>query len=548
MATITLRSTKGSPLTNAEIDGNFTNLNNAKLETNGSGANLTALNASNVSSGTLAVARGGTGQTTYTNGQLLIGNTTGNTLTKATLTAGTNIAITNGTGSISIATSATPSFTTVTTTGAATVGTDLAVNGSDITTTGTGTATIFNSNALTLNLGGAATAVNIGAATGTLTVNNATLAAKAITASTTLNVTGAATLRSTLSVTGNTTLTGDLAVNGGDITSSATTFNLLNTTVTTLNLAGAATTLTVGATTGTLTVRNTTLAAKAITASTTLGVTGATTLGNTLGVTGATTLSSTLAVTGVTTLGNTLGVTGATTLSSTLAVTGVTTLSNTLNLAAGTTSIAPLKLTSGTNLTSATAGSVEYNGKIFMATPVNTHRGIIPTEQYYRLNSNFVGSNATGAQSLFGVGVTLDSSTQYEFEYLAFMTKTAGATSNTLSLLFGGTASLNFISYTAFLQGAATALPIATAVTTWQTQGASNLATAFQVRAATTTAIRSEVILVKGVVSINTSGTFIPQYQLSAAPGGAYSTLAGSYIKIRPLGAAGVAVSVGSWA
>jgi len=53
-------------------------------------------------SGTLAVANGGTGQSTYTDGQLLIGNSTGNTLTKATLTAGTGISITNGAGSISI--------------------------------------------------------------------------------------------------------------------------------------------------------------------------------------------------------------------------------------------------------------------------------------------------------------------------------------------------------------------------------------------------------------------------------------------------------------
>ena len=52
--------------------------------------------------GTLAVASGGTGQTTYTNGQLLIGNTTGKTLTKATLTAGTNVTITNGSGAITI--------------------------------------------------------------------------------------------------------------------------------------------------------------------------------------------------------------------------------------------------------------------------------------------------------------------------------------------------------------------------------------------------------------------------------------------------------------
>ena len=55
--------------------------------------------------GTLDVNNGGTGQTSYTNGQLLIGNTTGNTLTPATLTAGANITITNGTGTISIAVS-----------------------------------------------------------------------------------------------------------------------------------------------------------------------------------------------------------------------------------------------------------------------------------------------------------------------------------------------------------------------------------------------------------------------------------------------------------
>jgi hypothetical protein len=53
-------------------------------------------------SGTLAVTQGGTGQTSYTDGQLLIGNSTGNTLTKATLTAGSNVTITNGNGSITI--------------------------------------------------------------------------------------------------------------------------------------------------------------------------------------------------------------------------------------------------------------------------------------------------------------------------------------------------------------------------------------------------------------------------------------------------------------
>jgi len=54
----------------------------------------------------LPVANGGSGQTSYTDGQLLIGNTTGNTLTKATLTAGTGISITNGAGSITVASTA----------------------------------------------------------------------------------------------------------------------------------------------------------------------------------------------------------------------------------------------------------------------------------------------------------------------------------------------------------------------------------------------------------------------------------------------------------
>lgn len=52
------------------------------------------------------------------------------------------------------------------------------------------------------------------------------------------------------------TLSGDAAVNGGDITTSATTFNLVNANATTVNFAGAATTVSIGAGTGTTTVNN----------------------------------------------------------------------------------------------------------------------------------------------------------------------------------------------------------------------------------------------------------------------------------------------------
>jgi hypothetical protein len=53
----------------------------------------------------LPVASGGSGQSSFTDGQLLIGNSTGNTLTKATLTPGANISIANTAGAITIAVS-----------------------------------------------------------------------------------------------------------------------------------------------------------------------------------------------------------------------------------------------------------------------------------------------------------------------------------------------------------------------------------------------------------------------------------------------------------
>ncbi len=53
----------------------------------------------------LPVASGGTGQSVFTDGQLLIGNSSGSTLTPAVLTAGANITVTNGAGSITVSVS-----------------------------------------------------------------------------------------------------------------------------------------------------------------------------------------------------------------------------------------------------------------------------------------------------------------------------------------------------------------------------------------------------------------------------------------------------------
>jgi hypothetical protein len=174
--------------------------------------------------------------------------------------------------------------------------------------------------------------------------------------------------------------------------------------------------------------------------------------------------------------------------------------------------------------------------------------GLHQAQLLYRLNSGNAGSNATGAQSIFGVGVPLLASTQYEFEMAIALTKTAGTNSHTIALGYGGTATINNILVQTsgnFVGGQ----PPVTQLATGSVQLAvSNSVASNVVSVASVTASVTFFAIVKGTVSINAAGTFIPQYTLSAAPGGAFTTAIGSYIKISPLAASGANVNIGSWA
>jgi len=88
----------------------------------------------------------------------------------------------------------------------------------------------------------------------TLAILNTTTSTSSTTGAVT--VAGGVGIVENLNVGGDTVLTGDLAVNGGDITTTATTFNLVNATATTLNIGGAATAIDIGAATGTTSVNN----------------------------------------------------------------------------------------------------------------------------------------------------------------------------------------------------------------------------------------------------------------------------------------------------
>jgi hypothetical protein len=153
---------------------------NKYLQSDGTNANWDAVTVSTADiTGTLGIGNGGTGQTSFTNGQLLIGNSTGNTLTPATLTAGSGVTITNGSGAITVAFSG-PGAGSVTSVDVSGGTTGLTTSGGPIT--GSGTITLAGTLAVANGGTGASTfaAAGIATLTGTQTLTNKTLTAPVI--------------------------------------------------------------------------------------------------------------------------------------------------------------------------------------------------------------------------------------------------------------------------------------------------------------------------------------------------------------------------------
>ena len=184
--------------------------------------------------------------------------------------------------------------------------------------------------------------------------------------------------------------------------------------------------------------------------------------------------------------------------------------------------------------------------ELFNSTASTPYTG--PAQQlYYVLQGGYTGFNNTGVQPIFGtgatalgIGVRLSADTMYQFEMNVTLIKTAGTTSHTISTAFGGTANLNFIYYQ--VQQSDGNGGMNTRISTYGSI-AVNTAAATVTTGALTAATQYYTILVKGMVSVRTAGTFIPQYSLSAAPGGSYTTQPGSYIFLTSM-----STSTGTWA
>lgn len=202
-------------------------------------------------------------------------------------------------------------------------------------------------------------------------------------------------------------------------------------------------------------------------------------------------------------------------------------------------------LVANTLVSTPTVGQMEYDGKVQTFTTQAGNRGIIPNEMFFRLDADLVGADSTAVQNIFGVGITLQSNTIYEFCLSGALVKTVGAVAASITVSFGGTHTRNNISWN--IQNLYSGVAYPTSAQSGGLISGTNL-NSIAITSSASSALISVPFFIQGTVSVNAGGTFIPQYLLSAAPGGAYSTKLGSHIKIKPIGVSGANINIGGWA
>jgi len=213
---------------------------------------------------------------------------------------------------------------------------------------------------------------------------------------------------------------------------------------------------------------------------------------------------------------------------------------------AGTATVPALSFATGTNMTTPTAGAVEYDGVTFYGTPSASNRGVLDTTHFMVLAADYTANDSSSAQKVFNIGtsglgaISLPSDTSYFMEAVYYITRGVGSNSHTLSTLFAVSNALTGITYTAD-----------TTSTTGNTLGAvsriyGTATTAVIVTGASTSSSENITVVIRGIVRTNAATTFTPQIQYSSAPGGDPTVLTNSYIRLTPIGNNAVTF-VGNW-
>lgn len=147
--------------------------------------------------------------------------------------------------------------------------------------------------------------------------------------------------------------------------------------------------------------------------------------------------------------------------------------------------------------------------------------------------ADFVGTNGNSAQPVFDTpqdAITLLVDSTYLFEAFYHIVRSAGTTSHTSAVLFGGTATFDAIRYLARI-----ANPTGNVLASGQ-QIVGEDQNALVLTSANTSATENLMIHLQGIIRTNAGGTLIPQFKFSSAPGGAPTVKANSFFRATRLG------------
>lgn len=149
-----------------------------------------------------------------------------------------------------------------------------------------------------------------------------------------------------------------------------------------------------------------------------------------------------------------------------------------------------------------------------------------------RLDSAGTGQNIATVQPWFPTtgSVAVEAGVVYDMRGVLSLTRSAGVTSHTTAIGFGGTATLTFILWRALCNTGDTLASIAA------NTASAKAATSTVVKAASTSATEEIMAFITGSVKINAAGTFIPQFTYSAIPGGAPTVNLGSFFVLTKKG------------
>jgi hypothetical protein len=538
MAYILTRVDKGTPLTYHEVDSNFTNLNDGKLEraaissvtgtitSSATTSTITSVSVDTLAVGMIVVKTAGTGalgtdsvitDVDPTNNTITVVGSTSHTAGSVTLTARPALSggFIDGTP-IGATTASTGKFTTIEASSDVTITGNLTVNG---TTTNINTTNLVIEDK-NIILGDVTTPSNTTADGGGITLKGLTdktlnwvNSTSAWTSSEDFNLlTG-----KVYEINGTTVLSGS-TLGSGVTASSLTSVGTIATgtwsaTEIAVNRGGTGQTT---YTNGQLLIGNTT--GNTLAKATLTGTTDQITVTNGAGSITLSTPQS-IATTSTVQFGN-IGV-------------GVSPTAA-LHLKAGTASAntAPIKVNSGTNLSSIEQGAVEFNGSTFFTSPQSTYRGLVPAVTFTSGLSASNGVTIAAATNYVLFPTANDTITLpiglYRFE-LVFRADTTAAVANIPSwspIGIGNAAGTTSWQSQSVLTTGATATSIISA------QGINAAtATAF---APTTSAAATRVIQIRGLLRITTAGTIIPAIQYSGLAG-TLTTYADNYIMITPI-------------